>query len=105
RPRRGHPPLEGEGRAEGAGWGDGGWGSAWSATPPRLSPLADPPPGGAGRRRACRRAYFLPWRSLSWAQKASTFDWSMMAVGMIISFSAGTQDLSPSREFAMFFMP
>ena len=48
---------------------------------------------------------YLPWRCLSSAQNASTLDWSMILVGMMISLLAGMNDLSPSRYLAMSFMP
>ena len=54
---------------------------------------------------AAERRYFLPCRSFSSAQKASTLFASMILVGMIISLFAGTTDLSPSRYLAMSFMP
>jgi hypothetical protein len=42
-----HPPLEGEGRAEGAGWGEAKAKDSWS-TPPRNASRFDPPPQGEG---------------------------------------------------------
>ena len=49
--------------------------------------------------------YFLPWRSFSSAQKASTLSLLMILVGMMMRPLAGMNDLSPSRYFAMSFMP
>src|ERR1700722_14955581 len=52
-----------------------------------------------------RLPYFLPWRSFSSAQKASTLSLLMILVGMIIRPLAGMPDLSPSRYLAIVFMP
>ena len=62
----------------------------------------------SSERRFCvrsSRSYFLPWRSFSSAQKASTLSLLMILVGMIIRPPAGTTDLSPSRYFAIVVMP
>src|SRR5687768_1991903 len=44
-------------------------------------------------------------RAFSSASKASTLDLSIILVGTMISLFSGTTDLSPSRYFAINFMP
>jgi len=68
----------------------------------------------AGRRHPRKMApalrdagwsYLAPVRCFSSAQKASTLDWSMILVGMMMRPLAGMPDLSPSRYLAISFMP